>query len=166
MSEIWKRSAGDLAQAIARRDFSSREIVRAHLDRIAEVNPKLNAVVQVLEKEALVAADAADKAIASHEAVGLLHGVPITVKCNIDMKGIASTWGIPGLANAAATEDAPLIEKVRKAGAIPIGRTNCPDLGMRVHTDSSLHGLTRNPWNFERTWPARAGEKRRLWRAV
>lgn len=157
MAEIWKQSAGQLAHAIATRELSSREIVQAHLDRIAVVNPKLNAVVQVLRDEALTAADEADRAIAKGEALGSLHGVPISVKCNIDMKGIASTWGIPALKDAVAAQDAPLIEKVRASGAIPIARTNCPDLGMRVHTDSSLYGLTRNPWNFERTTAGSSG---------
>lgn len=157
MAEIWKRTAGELAQSIARRELSAREVVQAHLERIAAVNPKLNAVVQVLQDEALAAAEAADAAAASGAALGPLHGVPITVKCNIDMKGVPSTWGVPALANATAAEDAPLIERIRAAGAIPIARTNCPDLGMRVHTDSSLHGLTRNPWAFDRTTAGSSG---------
>lgn len=157
MTEIWKQSAGWLAQAIAHRDLSSREVVQAHLDRIATVNPKLNAVVQVLQDEALSAADAADRAVAQGLPLGMLHGVPISVKCNIDMKGVPSTWGTPALRDALPAQDAPLIEKIRSAGAIPIARTNCPDMAMRVHTDSTLYGLTRNPWNFERTTAGSSG---------
>ena len=157
MTEIWKRSASDLAQAIARRDLSSREVVQAHFVRIEAVNPKLNAIVQVLADDALAKADAADKAVASGAALGSLHGVPVTIKCNIDMKGVPSTWGIPALADAMPVEDAPLIENLRAAGAIPIARTNCPDLGMRVHTDSTLHGLTRNPWDYEITTSGSSG---------
>lgn len=157
MTEIWKQSAGQLARAIATRDLSSREVVQAHLDRIAVVNPKLNAIVQVLRDEALTAADEADRAVAAGKTLGSLHGVPISVKCNIDLRGVSSTWGIPAFEEAVASQDAPLIEKVRAAGAIPIARTNCPDLGMRVHTDSSLHGLTRNPWNFDRTAAGSSG---------
>lgn len=157
MTEIWTQSAGQLAKAIAHRELSSREVVQAHLDRIAVVNPKLNAVVQVLQDEALSAADSADQAVAHGLPLGVLHGVPVSVKCNIDMKGVPSTWGIPALKDALPAQDAPLIEKIRAAGAIPIARTNCPDLGMRVHTDSSLHGLTRNPWNFERTTAGSSG---------
>ncbi|RYF40739.1 MAG: indole acetimide hydrolase, partial [Comamonadaceae bacterium] len=138
MTEIWKQSAGQLAKAIAHRELSSRDVVQAHLDRIAVVNPKLNAVVQVLQDEALSAADLADQAVAQGLPLGMLHGVPISVKCNIDMKGVPSTWGVPALKDALPAQDAPLIEKIRAAGAIPIARTNCPDLGMRVHTDSSL----------------------------
>lgn len=83
--------------------------------------------------------------------------MPVTIKCNIDLKGVASTWGIPALANAIARDNAPLVDNILQAGAIPIARTNCPDLGMRVHTDSSLHGLTRNPWNFDRTTAGSSG---------
>ncbi len=157
MTEIWRSSAGELAQAIVRRQLSSREVVQAHLDRIEAVNPKLNAVVLVLTRDALAAADAADKATVSGVPLGPLHGVPITVKCNIDLKGSPSTWGIAALAEAMPIEDAPIIENIRAAGAIPIARTNCPDLGMRVHTDSSLHGLTRNPWAFDRTAAGSSG---------
>ena len=157
MTEVWKRSATELAQAIASGNLSSREVVQAHLDRIATVNPKLNAIVQTLPDEALAAADAADRAVASGAALGPLHGVPITVKINIDLKGTPSTWGVPALANAIAAQDAPLMERMRAAGAVPIGRTNLPDLAMRVHTDSSLHGLTRNPWAFDRTTAGSSG---------
>src|SRR6201992_736785 len=76
-----------------------------------------------------------------------LHGVPFTVKENIDVAGTATTQGLPALAEAVAPVDAPQVERLRAAGAIPIGRTNLPDFGLRIHTDSSLRGLTRNPWD-------------------
>jgi amidase len=129
---------------IAEGEVSSREVVDAHLDRIAEVNPQLNAIVVVLAEEARAAADAAD---AAPESLGALHGVPFTVKENIDVAGTATTQGLPALAEAVAQVDAPQVERLRAAGAIPIGRTNLPDLGLRVHTDSALRGLTRNPWD-------------------
>ncbi|WP_234639736.1 amidase [Delftia tsuruhatensis] len=157
MTELWKQSAGQLANAIAARRVSSREVVQAHLERISAVNPKLNAVVHVLRDEALAAADAADRAVASGEPLGPLHGVPVSIKCNIDLKGVASTWGVPALKEAVARQDSPLVERVRAAGAIPIASTNCPDLAMRVHTDSTLHGLTKNPWNASRTASGSSG---------
>jgi len=83
--------------------------------------------------------------------LGRLHGVPFTVKENIDLEGTPTTQGVPMLADAVASTDAPSVARMRAAGAIPIGRTNMPDLGLRVHTMSSLHGLTRNPWHHERT---------------
>jgi amidase len=79
-----------------------------------------------------------------------LHDVPFTVKENIDMAGLPTTWGVPALSNAVVPLDAPVVELMRAAGGIPIA-TNLPDMAMRVHTDSSLHGLTRNPWNAGRT---------------
>jgi amidase len=151
MSEIWQLPATELAQRIARRQLSSVEVVDAHLARIDAVNPALNAVVRVLADEARAAAVKADQRLASGETVGPLHGVPFTVKENIDMAGLPTTWGVPALANAVAPVDAPVVERMRAAGAIPIARTNLPDMALRVHTDSSLHGLTRNPWHPGRT---------------
>ncbi len=151
MSEIWQLSATELAQRIARRQLSSVEVVDAHLARIDEVNPALNALVRVLADEARAGAALADKKLAAGEAVGPLHGVPFTVKENIDMAGLPTTWGVPALAQTVAPADAPVVERMRAAGAIPIGRTNLPDMGLRVHTHSSLHGLTRNPWHPGRT---------------
>ncbi|MEH2520638.1 Asp-tRNA(Asn)/Glu-tRNA(Gln) amidotransferase A subunit family amidase [Bradyrhizobium sp. AZCC 1610] len=151
MSEIWQLPATELAQRIARRQLSSAEVVDAHLARIDAVNPALNAVVRVLTDEARAAAVLADQRLASGETVGPLHGVPFTVKENIDMAGLPTTWGVPALANAVAPVDAPVVERMRAAGAIPIARTNLPDMALRVHTDSSLHGLTRNPWHSGRT---------------
>ncbi len=151
MSEIWQLPATELAQRIARRQLSSAEVVDAHLARIDAVNPALNAVVRVLADEARAAAVKADQKLAAGEAVGPLHGVPFTVKENIDMAGLPTTWGVPALAQAVAPADAPVVERMRAAGAIPIARTNLPDMALRVHTDSSLHGLTRNPWHPGRT---------------
>jgi len=151
MSEIWQLSATELAQRIARRQLSSAEVVDAHLARIDAVNPALNAVVRVLADEARAAAALADKRLADGETVGPLHGVPFTVKENIDMAGLPTTWGVPALATAVVPADAPVVERMRAAGAIPIARTNLPDMALRVHTDSSLYGLTRNPWHPGRT---------------
>src|ERR1700730_15526141 len=145
------------------RQISSREVVQAHLDRIEVVNPHLNAIVRLLPDQALAAADAADRAVAEGSRLGPLHGVPFTVKENIDLAGTATTQAVPALAEAVAPVDARQVERLRAAGRNPprrtnpaglaarLGRTNLPDFGLRVHTDSALHGLTRNPWNPERT---------------
>jgi amidase len=151
MREIWQHSATELAELIAKRQLSSLEVVNAHLARIDAVNPAINAVVRVLADEARAAAVAADRRLAAGETVGPLHGVPFTVKENIDMAGLPTTWGVPALAQAVVPADAPVVERMRAAGAIPIGRTNLPDMALRIHTDSSLHGLTRNPWHPGRT---------------
>jgi amidase len=151
VSELWGKSAVELAVMIRDREVSSREVVRAHLDRIEAVNPHLNAIVRLLPDQALAAADAADRAVADGARLGPLHGVPFTVKENIDVAGTPTTQAVPALAEAVAPVDAPQVERLRAAGAIPLGRTNLPDFGLRVHTDSALHGLTRNPWNPRRT---------------
>jgi amidase len=147
MSELWQLSALEIASAIRTKETSSREVVAAHYARIDAVNPSLNAVVRRLEATAYAAADAADRAVAANDPLPPLHGVPITVKENIDVAGTPTTQGVPLLADAVASIDAPVVERMRAAGAIPIARTNMPDLGLRVHTHSTLHGLTLNPWN-------------------
>ncbi len=151
MSELWRKSAVEMAALIREGEVSSREVVQAHLDRIKAVNPDVNAIVRLLPEQALAAADAADKMVAGGTGLGPLHGVPFTIKENIDVAGTPTTQAVPALAEAIASVDAPQVERLLAAGAIPLGRTNLPDFGLRVHTDSALHGLTRNPWNPERT---------------
>lgn len=155
--ELWSRSAGELANMIATKQVSAVEVLDAHLERIDAVNPRLNAVVRILESDARAAAAIADQAVASGQQLGALHGVPISVKDNIDVAGDVSTQGIPLLADVVATADAPAVERMRRAGAIPFVRTNMPELGLRVHTDSATYGLTRNPWDAERTAAGSSG---------
>jgi len=151
MTALWQRSALDLAAMIRDGDTTSREVVEAHLGRIDAVNGALNAIVRRLDDTALDAADAADREVADGRDLGPFHGVPITVKENIDLLGSPTTQAVPAFAAALPTADAPVTRRLKAAGAIPIARTNLPDLGLRVHTDSSLHGLTRNPHHPDRT---------------
>lgn len=155
--ELWRRGALELAGMIARKEVSSREVVTAHLARIDSVNPHLNAIVRRWDNDSLAAADAADAAVAAGGKLGTLHGVPVTVKENIDLAGTPTTQSIAFLANAISPTDAPVVERIRAAGAIPIGRTNLPDLGLRVTTESSLHGVTHNPWHPTRTTGGSSG---------
>ena len=149
--ELWRKGALELAAMIARREVTSTEVVQAHLLRIDAVNPRVNAIVRRLDESALAAAEAADRVVAAGGRLGPLHGVPVTVKENIDVAGTPTTQSVVALSEAVASIDAPLVERARAAGAIPIGRTNLPDLGLRVTTESSLHGNTVNPWNAGRT---------------
>ena len=151
MGEIWQRSALEIADAIASREVSSVEVVQAHLDRISSVNEKVNAVTRVLADSALESARAADRVVAGGGKLGPLHGVPFTVKENIDVAGSPTTQGLPVFADLVAATDAPVVERLRNAGAIPVGRTNLPDMGLRVHTESFLHGVTANPFDPSRT---------------
>jgi amidase len=150
-TELWRMSALKLAEAIRCREASSREVVEAHLRRIEDVNPSINAVVVVLGEQAVEAADTADRQIAAGGDLPPLHGVPFTVKENIDLGGTPTTWGARALADAYPTRDAPVVERLRSAGAIPIGRTNMPAFAVRWHCDSELRGSTVNPWDRSRT---------------
>ena len=150
-SELWKKGAIELAADIADGTVSSREVVQAHLDRISEVNSHVNAIVRVMTDDALRMADEADRAVKSGVELGPLHGVPFTIKENIDVAGLPTTHGVPLFAEAIAPSDAPTVERMKAAGGIPLARTNLPDMGLRIHTDSSLHGRTKNPWMSERT---------------
>jgi len=151
MTELWQLGALDIASAIRKGETSSREVLGALLARVDAVNGDLNAVVKLIGDEATAAATAADLAVAEGDELGPLHGVPISVKENIDIAGFPTTQGVSAFAAMVAPMDAPVIERMRAAGAYPFVRTNLPDFGLRVHTDSSLHGLTRNPWRADVT---------------
>lgn len=146
MTELWQHSAATLASMIARGDTSSREVVEAHLARIDAVNPRVNAIVEVRPDEVRRAADEADARVRAGGPLGALHGVPVTVKSNIDVAGYATNEGSAALRDFMASEDAPVVERIREAGAVVLARTNMPDLGLRVNTESSLFGATHNPW--------------------
>ncbi len=148
---LWQWSATSLARAIREKSLSSREVIRAHLDRIDAVNHEVNAVTVVLEEDALRKASKADEQLAAGEALGPLHGVPVTVKESIDLVGSATTHGIVDLKNSVPLRDATVITHLKRAGAIPIGRTNLPDFGLRWHTTNDLRGATLNPWDRSRT---------------
>ncbi len=151
MTELWERGAEELAGMIRTGETTSAEVVSAHLSRIEAVNGDLNAIVRVMADEARAGADTADKALATGESLGPLGGVPFTIKENIDVAGVPTTFGLNALAEAVAPVDAPMVERMKAAGGIPLARTNMPDMGLRVHTDNALHGLTRNPWHPDHT---------------
>jgi amidase len=149
--EIWRWDATRMAGAIARREISSREAVESCLARMAAVNPRLTAVTVDLSGRALDSADAADAAVARGDALGPLHGVPVTVKENIDQAGCATTNGIVAFRNLVATEDSPVVANWAAAGAIILGRTNTPGFSFRLDTDNDLRGRTFNPWSETHT---------------
>ena len=150
-NEFWQWQACDLARAIRTRRISSREAVTSCLARLAAVNPCINAVVDCLPDEALAAADAADRAVATGEPLGPLHGVPVTIKINVDYAGRATTNGVVAFKDRIAQADSPPVANWRRAGAIIIGRTNVPPFSARFFTDNALYGRTLNPWDAGRT---------------
>jgi amidase len=144
-SELWQLDAVDQARLIRTGRASAREAVQSALGRLEAVNPYLNAVVQFMAEEALAAADAADVKRARGEVLPPLHGVPVTIKVNVDQTGYATTNGVVAFKDAVAKEDAPVVANLRAAGGIIIGRTNLPAFSMRVFSDNALHGQTLNP---------------------
>jgi len=149
--ELWRWDAVELAAAIRSRKISSREAVQSVLGRLDAVNPAINAVTVVLADQALAAADAADVLVKQGEALGPLHGVPVTIKENIDQEGQATTNGVVAFTDLIAKADSPPVANWKRAGAVIIGRTNTPAFSVRWHTDNALRGRTFNPWARERT---------------
>lgn len=141
-----------MARLVREREISSVELVRAHLEHIQEVNPALNAVVELLVDSALCEASAADSKLARGGTCGPLHGVPVSIKDSINVQGTKCTAGTLGRKNAApALEDAAVVARLRAAGAIPIAKTNLPDLLFAFETDNLIYGRTNNPYDLART---------------
>ncbi|MEM9967203.1 MAG: amidase [Pseudomonadota bacterium] len=140
---IWQWSARKISAATANGDISAREATDAALARMEDVNPSLNAVIESLAEEARSDAARLDAQTAPK---GPLHGVPITIKVNVDQKGHATTNGVPAFKDLIAPDDAPLVRNLKAAGAVIIGRTNTPEFSFRADTDNPLYGRTYNPW--------------------
>lgn len=144
-------TARALAAAIRDRELSCREVVAWHLDRIAAINPRLNAIVSLRPEQALAEADRADRALATENDVGPLHGLPIAIKDLEDTAGIRTTYGSTLFAEHVPTTDSPLAARLRAAGAIVVGKSNTPEFGTGSHTFNEVFGVTRNPWALERS---------------
>src|SRR5258708_6991200 len=144
-------SAREIAAQIRRKDVSPMEVARAHLDRIGRLNPKLNAFVDYKPEAVLAQARDAEKAILRGDHLGPLHGVPLSIKSSIDVAGHLCEAGSRLRAGHIAVEDAPLVARLRAAGAVILGVTNAPELLMAWETDNLLYGRTNNPWDLTRT---------------
>jgi aspartyl-tRNA(Asn)/glutamyl-tRNA(Gln) amidotransferase subunit A len=143
--------ASTLAALIASRQISSRQVVQAHLDRISEVNPKVNAIVTLVADGALRAADAADDAVLRGDRLGPLHGVPFTVKDCLDTAGVPTQSGSKIFAGAVPDKDATAVARVKAAGGVLLAKTNLPEFSAATETDNLVTGRTNNPWNLDRT---------------
>ena len=155
--DLWRLDGVALAGLIRTGTVSARDAVSSHLQRLHAVNPQINAVVRTLDEQALAEADAADRALRAGEAIGPLHGLPITTKINSDQAGCPTDNGLAIYKDLVATEDSPQVGSLRRAGAIVIGRTNAPAFSMRGMTENALHGLTLNPWNRDLTCGGSSG---------
>ncbi len=154
MQELTFTSLCGMADQIRAGGVSSLEFVDAHITRIEQVNPRLNAYTHTYFERARTAAKAADTAIRSTSkasSVGPLFGVPISIKSSIDVTGFPCECGSRLRRGHNATEDAPLVARLRAAGAIILGNTNVPEYLMAWETDNSLYGRTNSPWDLERT---------------
>jgi fatty acid amide hydrolase len=147
---VWV-GAAELARLIKAKEVSSTEVVEAHLARIEQINPKLNSVAIPLFDQARQEASEADAALKRGDELGPLHGVPITIKDQFQVKGQPSTWGLPSRAKELSPQDGPLVHRLRRAGGIVIGITNVPQLLIYHESDNPVYGRSNNPWNLERT---------------
>lgn len=149
--ELWQWSACDLAEAIRGGEVSCAEALASVVARIRASNHKLNAIVDDLSEAALAQAGDYDRVLKDDGPIGPLHGVPVTVKVNVDQTGRATTNGVEGYRDVIAPDDAPVVRNLKRAGAIIVGRTNTPEFSFRATTDNVLHGRTVNPWDDERS---------------
>jgi len=150
-------SATELARLIRIREVSCEEVMRVHLEQIERVNPMVNAIVTLLPERALEGARMADGAIASGQPVGSLHGLPVAHKDLLVTKGIRTTFGSPIYQDFVPDTDAILVERLRAAGAITIGKTNTPEFGAGSQTFNPVFGATRNPWDLTKTCGGSSG---------
>src|SRR5688572_31310842 len=150
-SAIARAPAWQIAAGIRDRQFSSQEAVDAHLRLIHQLDARLHAFVSVDEDRARTQAKLADEAIASRRPVGPLHGVPITIKSSIDVAGLLCEAGTRLRQGHIAATDAPVVSRLKSAGAIVLGNTAVPEFLMAWETRSALYGPANNPWNSEHT---------------
>ena len=147
MEVLWRKNAAEVSGLVKAGKVSAVEVTQATLDRLEQVNGKLNAVVIQTQDDAFRSAHLVDQAIQRGEDPGLLAGVPVTVKVNIDQAGYANTNGLKMQGSLIAEYDSPVVTNFRKSGAIIIGRTNTPAFSLRWFTRNQLHGHTLNPHN-------------------
>lgn len=151
MKEAVYWSAVEIARALRARELSAGEMVDACLARIDEVNPRINAVVQIASETARAQADELDKLAARGEFRGPLHGLPITIKDSLDTAGIISTGGTLGRRQFVPRQDAPVVARLRSAGAVLLGKTNTPELTLSGETNNLIYGRSNNPFDLERS---------------
>ncbi len=149
--ELVEATATELAHGLRAGELSAREVLEAHLRRIEAVNPAVNAVVTLVPERAAAEAAAADETLARGGPVGALHGLPIAIKDLVQTAGIRTTFGSPIFANHVPDADDLLVERIRAAGAIVIGKTNTPEWGAGSHTFNPVFGTTRNPYDLSRS---------------
>ena len=157
VEDLFYMSAAELAARIRRKELSARELVAAHLRRIEQVNPKVNAIVTLVAEKAQADAARADEAQARGERLGVLHGLPVLHKDLIDTAGIRTTHGSPFFRDHVPTTDALIVARIKAAGAITLGKTNTPEFGAGSQTFNTVFGATRNPYDLTKTCGGSSG---------
>lgn len=155
--EICFLPATELARHIRSKELSAQEVMSAHLHQIERINPKVNAIVTLLPERAIEGARAADDALAHGQEVGPLHGLPIAHKDLVPTKGIRTTFGSPVFEDFVPDQDGLIVERLRNAGAITIGKTNTPEFGAGSQTYNEVFGETRNPYDLTKTCGGSSG---------
>ncbi len=155
--EICYMTASELSRRIRARDVSVKEVMEAHLAQIERVNPKVNAIVTLLPELAIEQAAAADEALARGESTAALHGLPIAHKDLFETQGIRTTFGSPIYKDFVPDEDALIVERLKTAGAITIGKTNTPEFGAGAQTFNAVFGETLNPYDTSKTCGGSSG---------
>src|SRR5262245_58905455 len=156
-SELCDMSAVELADRLRRKQVSARDVMAAHLAQVDRVNPKVNAIVTLVADQAMANAAKADEAIARGGEVGVLHGLPVAHKDLVDTAGIRTTRGSPFYRDSVPTRDALIVERIRGAGAITLGKTNTPEFGAGSQTFNTVFGATRNPYDLSKTCGGSSG---------
>ena len=151
MADLTLLSLRDMAERMAKREISPVELAEAHLAKIERLNPKLNAFVDIDPECVRQQARKAESTVTGDGFLGPLHGVPLSIKSSIEVANMNYEAGTRLRAGLIATHDAPLVERLRRAGAVILGVTNTPELLMAWETENSLHGRTNSPWDLERT---------------
>jgi len=154
---ICQLPATELARLLRAKTISARDVVSAHLARIEAVNPTVNAIVTLTADEAMEQARAADERVARGEPVGLLHGLPIAHKDLQETRGIRTTFGSPIFRNYVPRQDSPTVERLKRAGAITVGKTNTPEFGAGSQTFNPVFGATLNPYDLTKTCGGSSG---------
>ena len=149
--EIFYRGAVALRDMVRNRELSAEELLRIHLERIEATNPAVNALCTVVPEQALESARTLDERIAAGEDPGSLAGLPVAVKDLIPTAGIRTTFGSPIYRDFVPTQDAAIVDRMKRAGAIVVGKSNTPEFGAGSHTFNPVHGVTRNPYDLNRT---------------
>ena len=151
MDELLDSTLQTIGEAIKSKRVKSTDVVRGFLDRVEKVNPQLNALVYSTAEQAMKLADRADKALQNQEAIGKLHGIPITIKDSLDTKDTITTWGTLGRKDFRPGRDATVVARLRDQGAILMGKTNTPEFTLSFQTSNLVYGATNNPFDLSRT---------------